>query len=193
MAPSRVVTSAVREIKQRCDREHLTEGRDWLSPGGWVMSAPNLKAEEGPATRRAFGRDGWGEGEEQVQQPWLPPAWPPAPSHLSPPAQRCHWGGDCPALGGALGTQAQRAPLGQCHPTAYPSASAFQEVVLVLTCPPVLVPKNVQVPAQSRMSPAPAICSMFGVHGVEAPGPPGSLRSQLPLNFGSSISTACPQ
>lgn len=60
---------------------------------------------------------------------------------------------DGPALGGALSIQAQRALLSPdppqrshlCHPVVYLSTSACQEAVLVLTCPPGLVTKNLQV------------------------------------------------
>lgn len=52
----------------------------------------------------------------------------------------------------------------QCHPVAYPLASAFQEVV-----PRVLITRNLQLPACSCVSPAPAISPVFGIiHGVES-------------------------
>lgn len=54
----------------------------------------------------------------------------------------------------------------QCHPVAYPLASVCQEVV-----PRVLITRNLQVPACSCVSPAPAISPVFGIHGVEAVGP----------------------
>lgn len=118
------------------------------------MFALNWKAEEEPATPGSLGRGGVPAKETASAKPLSPV------SLASLTLARVHPPGivieepDCPALGGALGIQAPRAllspdppqPSHLCHPVAYLSASACQEVVLVPTCPPGLVTRNLQVP-----------------------------------------------
>lgn len=149
------------EIKHR-DVTKSTCQEAGFHPGGWVMFALNWKAEEEPATPGSLGRSGVPAKETADVKPLSPVslasralAWvhPPGTVIEEP---------DCPALGGALGIQAQRAllspdppqPSHLCHPMAHLSASACQEECLSLPARLALSPRTCRCPHRA-VSPFP--------------------------------------